>query len=72
MLDDLLEEQIQETNMVLGLAPTVIHKDYFVTKVLHILTEVENIDYRLVFQGGTCLSKAIILFRECRKTVIFV
>lgn len=54
----MLNEQILEASHVLGLSPAVIHKDYFVTKVIHLLSEINDRNYALIFQGGTCLSKA--------------
>lgn len=36
----------------------VIEKDYYVTQVIHALSNIENKYFRLVFCGGTCLAKA--------------
>jgi len=59
MLDNkLLARQIEEVSEELNLERYVIEKDYYVTKLLHTLSDIKNEHYRLVFQGGTCLSKA--------------
>lgn len=53
-----LKELIEATSMRLGISEPVIEKDYFVTKAIHTLTKAKNEYFELVFQGGTCLSKA--------------
>jgi hypothetical protein len=58
MLDNQLLELITATSEQLDLEDSVIEKDYFVTQVIHALSKIENEYFRLVFCGGTCLSKA--------------
>jgi len=58
MLDNKLLQSIDDTATVLELASTVIEKDYYVTQVVHALSDIENEYFRLVFCGGTCLAKA--------------
>lgn len=40
-----------------GLLPAIIRKDYWVTRVLHALADEVNLRGRIVFKGGTSLSK---------------
>jgi predicted nucleotidyltransferase component of viral defense system len=58
MLDNQLLELITATSEQLDLEDSVIEKDYFVTQVIHALSKIENEYFRLLFCGGTCLSKA--------------
>ena len=60
MLDDkkILLKQIDATAKKLGIDSAVIEKDIYVTKIIHIMSQLEHEHYRLVFQGGTCLAKA--------------
>jgi predicted nucleotidyltransferase component of viral defense system len=58
MLDDQLPRLITITSEILALEDPVIEKDYYVTQVIHALSNVENEYFRLVFCGGTCLAKA--------------
>jgi len=52
---DLLETVTQ----ALGLKdPVFVEKDYYITKIIHALADIENEHFKLVFGGGTCLSKA--------------
>ena len=60
MLDDkkTLLKQIDATAKKLGIDSTVIEKDIYVTKIIHVISQVKHEHYRLIFQGGTCLAKA--------------
>lgn len=53
-----LKELIAATQAHIRLRASVIEKDYYVTQVIHALSNVENEYFRLVFCGGTCLAKA--------------
>lgn len=53
-----LKELIAATQAHISLRASVIEKDYYVTQVIHVLSNVENEYFRLVFCGGTCLAKA--------------
>ena len=50
MLDESL---VREAAAKLNLSPKVVEKDYHVTKVLHLLSNIKNEHYDLIFQGGT-------------------
>jgi predicted nucleotidyltransferase component of viral defense system len=53
-----LIELISVTRQHINLNDAVIEKDYYVTQVIHVISDVENEYFRLVFCGGTCLAKA--------------
>lgn len=57
MRDD-IAELIEVTQIITGLKKGIIEKDYYVTRLLCILSPVHNIYFKLVFAGGTCLAKA--------------
>jgi|GEM_PF-362044 len=55
----LFRQQILETTDLLKLiSPSFVEKDFYVTQLIHILSEIKNPNYCLYFQGGTCLAKA--------------
>jgi predicted nucleotidyltransferase component of viral defense system len=58
MLNEKLLRQISDTGELLRLDETVIEKDYYVTQVIHSLSNLESDIFRLIFCGGTCLAKA--------------
>lgn len=60
MQDDaaLLKKLIAETSAILNLGRDIIEKDFYVTKIIHALSEINDNYYKLVFHGGTCLAKA--------------
>ena len=52
-------QQILDTTDLLKLKnPAFVEKDFYVTRLIHLLSEVKNPHYCLYFQGGTCLAKA--------------
>lgn len=53
-----LIELISVTRQHINLNDAVIEKDYYVTQVIHAISDMENEYFRLVFCGGTCLAKA--------------
>lgn len=60
-VDNLSEfcQQILDTTDLLKLKnPAFVEKDFYVTRLIHLLSEVKNPHYCLYFQGGTCLAKA--------------
>ncbi len=71
MLNEALLRQISDTGELLGLDEAVIEKDYYVTQVIHALSNFENETFRLVFCGGTCLAKAHKLVRRMSEDVDF-
>lgn len=53
-----LRDLIEATLLNIKLTGAVIEKDYYVTQVIHALSDIQNEYFRLVFAGGTCLAKA--------------
>ncbi|CAA9214728.1 MAG: hypothetical protein AVDCRST_MAG56-131 [uncultured Cytophagales bacterium] len=49
---------IEEVATVRGLAESFVEKDWFVTQVLRLLSELRYQDFTFIFTGGTALSKA--------------
>jgi predicted nucleotidyltransferase component of viral defense system len=52
------KELIEEVAQIKGISEAFIEKDWFVTQVIKIVSEIVFEDYRIVFTGGTSLSKA--------------
>jgi len=71
MLDESTHRLIIDTSHVLDLAPAVVEKDYFVTQMLRVLSEIENEHALLIFAGGTCLAKAHRLVTRMSEDVDF-
>lgn len=53
-----LRDLIETTLLNIKLTGAVVEKDYYVTQVIHALSDIQNEYFRLVFSGGTCLAKA--------------
>src|SRR5579883_1033913 len=66
-----LRELIETTRQHINLRETVIEKDYYVTQVIHTLSNEENENFCLVFCGGTCLAKAHKLVQRMSEDVDF-
>lgn len=52
-------------------SPSIVEKDYYVTQVIHALSNIENEYFRVVFAGGTCLAKAHKIVRRMSEDVDF-
>ena len=52
------KELIEEVAQIKGISEAFIEKDWFVTQVIKIVSEIAFEDYRIIFTGGTSLSKA--------------
>jgi predicted nucleotidyltransferase component of viral defense system len=52
------KELIEEVAQIKGISEAFIEKDWFVTQVIKLVSEIIFEDYRIVFTGGTSLSKA--------------
>lgn len=66
-----LRELIEATRQHINLREAVIEKDYYVTQVIHALSNIENDHFRLVFCGGTCLAKAHKLVQRMSEDIDF-
>lgn len=71
MLDDQLLKLIESTSEYLELENAVVEKDYYVTQVIHALSDTEDDYFRLVFAGGTCLAKAHKIVKRMSEDVDF-
>lgn len=71
MPGELNEQQIKQTAILLGLPADFIRKDYFVTKAIRLLTQVQNEYFELVFQGARAFQKDMELSVDYRKTLTF-
>src|SRR5579864_5645843 len=71
MLDNKLLQLINNTSIVLELANFVVEKDYYVTQVIHALSDLENEYFRLIFAGGTCLAKGHKIVKRMSEDVDF-
>lgn len=67
-----LKELVSITSERLGIKyPSIIEKDYYVTQIIHSLSDIENEYFRLVFAGGTCLAKAHKIVKRMSEDVDF-
>lgn len=57
MLDN-PKELIEFASLELNISQFAIEKDLYVTRAIHLLSEIEDENFALIFQGGTCLAKA--------------
>ncbi len=71
MLDKLDSQQIRKTSAILGIPADFIRKDYFVTKVIHALIQIQDDYFELIFQGGTSLSKGYQVIHRMSEDVDF-
>ncbi|HGT2644511.1 TPA: nucleotidyl transferase AbiEii/AbiGii toxin family protein [Legionella pneumophila] len=71
MLNEVLLRHTNDVAELLGLNDEVIEKDYYVTQVIHTLSNLENECFRLVFCGGTCLAKAHKIINRMSEDVDF-
>ena len=72
----LAQEQLKElasiTAETLGIQyPSIIEKDYYVTQIIHSLSNIENEYFRLIFAGGTCLAKAHKIVKRMSEDIDF-
>lgn len=66
-----LHELIATTRQHINLREAFIEKDYYVTQVIHTLSNLENEIFRVIFCGGTCLAKAHKLVQRMSEDVDF-
>jgi len=66
-----VRELVSLARQHISLTESVIEKDYYVTQVIHELSNIENEYFNLVFCGGTCLAKAHKLVRRMSEDVDF-
>lgn len=49
---------VNDYSQEFGMAPQFVEKDYYVVKVLSEISKINYPDLKIIFSGGTCLSKA--------------
>lgn len=52
------KELIQDIAVEYGISPSFVEKDLYVVNVLKVISELNFDDAKIIFSGGTCLSKA--------------
>jgi predicted nucleotidyltransferase component of viral defense system len=65
-----LKQEILRLSAQSGFSPRLIEKDYYLTKILHKISEKQIKD--LVFKGGTCLNKCYLGFYRLSEDLDFV
>ncbi len=69
---DQLKELVSIAAESLGIRyPSILEKDYYVTRIIHALSGIENECFRLIFAGGTCLAKAHKIVKRMSEDVDF-
>ncbi len=71
MLDKSLNQLIEATSEILALENSVVEKDYYITRLIHVFSGMENEYFRLIFAGGTCLAKAHKIVKRMSEDVDF-
>lgn len=51
------EQHVRKTAITLGIPADFVRKDFYVTRAIKTLTNVQDAYFALIFQGGTSLSK---------------
>lgn len=58
MLEKINLQLVRDVTFQLELAdPAIVEKDWYVTQVLHAMSDVKHPYFQLIFIGGTCLAK---------------
>jgi predicted nucleotidyltransferase component of viral defense system len=65
------KEIIEEVAQIKGISEAFIEKDWFVTQVIKIISNVTFENYSIVFSGGTALSKAHGLIQRFSEDIDF-
>lgn len=66
-LRELIEATYQETGVSAGL----IEKDYYVTRLINKISQINGDCFKLIFAGGTCLAKAHSITKRMSEDVDF-
>jgi len=71
MQNNTLTEQIDATYSLTGISPSIIEKDYYITRLLNKIARVNDNYFKLVFAGGTSLAKAYRLTQRMSEDIDF-
>jgi len=66
------KDQFEQAASELAIDPAVVEKDWYVTKVLALLANSHFLGFRIVFSGGTALSKAHGLIQRFSEDIDFL
>lgn len=61
----------EDVSLETGVAAPFVEKDWFVTQVISILSDIKSSGYEIVFSGGTALSKAHGLLQRFSEDIDF-
>ncbi len=62
---------IEEVALIKGISPSFIEKDWYVTQVIKIVSEISHGNFQINFTGGTSLSKAYKLLQRFSEDIDF-
>ncbi|MEW6737360.1 MAG: nucleotidyl transferase AbiEii/AbiGii toxin family protein [Acidobacteriota bacterium] len=65
------QSDIEEVASIKGIAASFVEKDWFVTRTIGIIAEIQYNDFEVIFSGGTALSKAHNLIQRFSEDVDF-
>ena len=71
MHEHINKEIIEDVAIELGISPSFVEKDFYAVKILNELSEFYYENARLVFTGGTCLSKGYGLIKRFSEDIDF-
>lgn len=71
MQNDTLAEKIDATYSLTGISPSIIEKDYYITRLLNKIAQVNDNYFKLAFAGGTSLAKAYRLTQRMSEDIDF-
>ena len=67
----LTKELVNDVSFATGISPSYIEKDWYLVQILQSVTKLNTSDVKIIFAGGTCLSKAYSLTKRFSEDVDF-
>ena len=67
----LTKELVNDVSFASGISPSYIEKDWYLVQILQSVTQLNTSDVKIIFAGGTCLSKAYSLTKRFSEDVDF-
>ena len=55
---------LQNLSEELSIDISFLEKDYYVTQMFYLLSSIKDKNFKLIFSGGTCLSKAYMITKR--------
>ena len=65
----LTKELVNDVSFASGISPSYIEKDWYLVQILQSVTQLNTSDVKIIFAGGTCLSKAYSLTKRFSEDV---